>query len=223
MTTVLTVSKYNDIASACIADSKITLIIPKEILGLIFQSAGAETVRTCRLVNKEWRSIALSNNVLANLFSEVVLPEGMTRQEWLLEAIHSEEDLLKIFKYSCKKASYPWIQHDHSSPTGDLNPIGVLKIWFNRNKNKADCFYHYSPAFWARRNPSTSSQDDTSTSPAKRIDLLLNQFIIEKKEKKQLRQRLQLVGVIGGTVLAISLLKYILPPIDFDKLNEWDF
>jgi hypothetical protein len=220
MTTALSVSKNNDIASACIEDTKMTVVIPKEILGLVFQSAGPEIVRTCCLVNKEWRSIALSNNVLANLFSEVVLPEGMTRQEWLLQGIHSEEDLLKVFKYSYRKEPYPWIGHIHSSPIGDLNPIGIIRIWFNKGKEpNTQYFYHYSPAFWARRNAITSSKDGIAITPASSVDAILDQFIIERKEKEELRQKLKLVGFIGATFLTLTLLKYILPPIDFDELD----
>jgi hypothetical protein len=79
--------------------------VPKDVIRLIFQASDdPASLRECSKVCKVFREIALDENFLKSLFPDVVLPRGKTIQQWLLQNIHNEKDLLKCIEYYVNKA-----------------------------------------------------------------------------------------------------------------------
>jgi len=79
------------------------ITVPKEVIRLIFTKMDPASLRVSSKVIKVFREIALDENLLKRLFPAVVLPKGMTIQQWLLQSIHSEEDLFKCLRQYMKK------------------------------------------------------------------------------------------------------------------------
>jgi len=76
------------------------IIVPKDVIRLIFQASDdPASLRECSKVCKVFREIALNENILMSLFPDVVMPKGMTIQQWFLQGIHDRSDLLKCAEY----------------------------------------------------------------------------------------------------------------------------
>ena len=77
--------------------------VPKDVIRSVFQNLDPASLRECSKVCKVFREIALNENFLKSLFPNVTLPKGMTIQQWLLQSIHNEKDLLKCLTQFAKK------------------------------------------------------------------------------------------------------------------------
>jgi uncharacterized protein YegP (UPF0339 family) len=81
------------------------IIVPKDVIRLIFQASDdPASLRECSKVCKVFREIALNENFLKRLFPDAVVPRGKTIEQWVLQNIHNEKDLLKCIEHYVSKA-----------------------------------------------------------------------------------------------------------------------
>jgi hypothetical protein len=75
------------------------IYVPKEILINVFSHLSTSGLMSCSRVNKAFRQLALNKMLLESRFPNIALPEGVTIQQWFLQSIHSQDDLMKCIEY----------------------------------------------------------------------------------------------------------------------------
>jgi hypothetical protein len=119
-----------------------SLEVPNEVTCSIFRKLDHASLRQCSRVCKVFRELAHDENCLKSLFPDVVLPKGITIQQWFLQGIHDRNDLLKCAEHYLSLAaqgksfflriSTPlnaelWISTDGTTP------VPETRVWCNKD------------------------------------------------------------------------------------------
>ncbi|MGD0664829.1 MAG: F-box protein [Rhabdochlamydiaceae bacterium] len=75
------------------------IYVPKEVLFNVFSCLSTSDLMSCSRVNQAFRQIALNKMLLESRFPSIALPEGVTIQQWFLQSIHSQDDLMKCIEH----------------------------------------------------------------------------------------------------------------------------
>jgi hypothetical protein len=204
--------------------------VPKDVIRLIFQDFDLASLRTSSKVCKVFREIALNENFLKSLFPDVVLPKGITIQQWLLQSIHNRRDLLKCMEHYlslaaqdkpfCLRIITPldaglWIS---GTPT-----VSITSVWCNNDLFPVLKFAQKSETYWLNRGWLRSpcrisvtfmnTMGENSRLGDEIRSIIVKQFSPERVANNNNR----LVTVIGGAVgvTALAVLGYC-----FSKNNE---
>jgi hypothetical protein len=202
--------------------------VSRDAIYSIFLKLDPSSLRECAKVCAAFRKIVLSEEFLRQIFPDVVLPEGMTKRQWLMQKFHNQNDALICVKYFCDQVSKGKnVAFQIRSPSGVLLNISLgygIEVFTQFNNyttvrsnidilpvaHRTDQLHHWLPLYRGSRDLPMGSVvarkapfDDNTANLLLEIELIYNKLCVEvadaqKRDAQESKVSTFALGVAAG-------------------------